>query len=242
MIINDRIAVVAAGKMSFSMTHPADCNAYLVKAAHSYILIDCGVGLANDAILEKIRSVTPLPVSHILITHHHADHIGGLRELGEKLHARVIVPALEAASILHGDEEMTGLVVARNAGYYPADYHLSPCRIDETVAAGDVLTIDGEQIDVLSGAGHSLGGVCYFFREGGMLFSGDLLMHGGKINLQNIPGADLRKYSDSVQALELLDVQQFYPGHGLFSLTDGKEHVRMAAAAFRSLGVPPNFV
>lgn len=242
MIINDRIAIVAAGGMSFGMTHPSDCNAYLIRAEHSCILIDCGVGLANDIILEEIRRFTSLPVSHILITHHHADHIGGLQELGAKLCAKVIVPALEAESIRCGDENATGLKIAMNAGYYPADYHLNPCHIDETVSAGDVLSIDGEQIDVLSGAGHSFGGVCYYFRKGGMLFSGDLLMHGGRINLQNIPGADLKKYSDSVQALEALDVKQFYPGHGLFSLTDGKRHVQAAAEAFRSLGVPPNFV
>ena len=75
-----------------------------------------------------------------------------------------------------------------------------------------------------------------------MIFVGDLLMHGGKVNLQNIPGADIRRYAESVIALENLEVEQFYSGHGCFSLHCGKEHIEKAAQAFKSLGVPPNFL
>ena len=42
--------------------------------------------------------------------------------------------------------------------------------------------------------------------------------------------------------LENLEVEQFYSGHGCFSLHHGKEHIEKAAQAFKSLGVPPNFL
>ena len=114
--------------------------------------------------------------------------------------------------------------------------------MDKVVKAGEHMKIGDEEIYVLDATGHSLGGVCYYFPKDKMVFVGDLIMHGGYINLQNIPGANLQKYAESVIALEKLEVEQFYSGHGNFSLNRGKIHIEKAAKAFRNLGVPPNFV
>lgn len=242
MLITDKVGLVASGNMGMSMTHPSDCNVYLVSCKDESILIDAGTGLQNLDVLREIMRLAVAPVTYILVTHHHADHIGGLQELSKVLNAKIVAPLDEAESIRNGDERAIGLEIARNAGYYPADYHVLPCQIDDTVSPGDVLHIGGLTISVFSAAGHSPAGVCYYINEEQMLFVGDLLMHGGRINLQNIPGADVHRYSESVLALESLSVQQFYSGHGCFSLHNGEEHIRKAAAAFRSLGIPENFI
>ena len=206
------------------------------------VLIDTGTGLAEEDVIREIDRDLKNRLAYILITHHHADHIGGLNGLRDHYHAEVLVPEAERRSVEEGDAAATGLETARRAGYYPEDYSIGPCRVDRAVSPGDRIRISGEEIQVYSGAGHSPGGVCYYFPKRKMLFSGDLLMHGGRINLQNIPGADVGKYAESVIALDGLEVEQFYPGHGCFSLHNGKVHIRKAADAFRSLGVPPNFV
>lgn len=242
MRLNKNVSLAASGDMALSMTHPCDCNAYLIDCGTESVLIDTGTGLDNEKVIRELEKDLTNPLNYILITHHHADHIGGLNEIREYFHAKVITPFMEKESIERADEKVTGLEAARNAGYYPADYSIKKAAVDKAVKAGEHLKIGNEEIWVLDASGHSLGGVCYYFPKDKMLFVGDLIMHGGYINLQNIPGADLQKYADSVTALTELEVEQFYSGHGNFSLNRGKIHVEKAAKAFKSLGVPPNFV
>lgn len=242
MRLNDKVSLVASGELSMSMTHFSDCNVYLVDCGQESVLIDAGTGLAGDDVIKNIDKELVNPLTHILVTHHHADHIGGLEALRKYYHAKVIVPEEEEESIREGDEVKNGLQVARAAGYYPSDYRIRGCETDLAVQSGDRLWISEEEILVYDGAGHSLGGVCYYFPKHKMIFVGDLVMAGGYINLQNIPGADIGKYARSVIALAELEVEQFYSGHGCFSLNGGKKHIDKAAGAFKSLGIPANFI
>ena len=242
MRLNKKVSLVASGDMALSMTHPCDCNAYLIDCGTESVLIDTGTGLDNERVICELKKDMASPLTHILVTHHHADHIGGLNEIREYFHAQVVTSFLEKESIEKADETVTGLEAARNAGYYPSDYGIKSAVVDKVVKAGEHMKIGDEEICVFDATGHSLGGVCYYFPKDKMVFVGDLIMHGGYINLQNIPGANLQKYAESVIALEKLEVEQFFSGHGNFSLNRGKIHIEKAAKAFRNLGVPPNFV
>ncbi|WP_372839452.1 hydroxyacylglutathione hydrolase [Phaeovulum sp.] len=91
-------------------------------------------------------------LSHILITHHHADHIQG-------------VPMLEAA---------TG---ARLYGA-AADAHRLP-PLTEEVEPGDVLPIGMQQVTVIGVPGHTSGHLAYYFKDAGLAFTGDSLMGWG---------------------------------------------------------------
>lgn len=242
MRLNDDVALVASGGSSLSLTHKDDCNAYLVNCGEESVLIDTGTGLENEVVIRFIDYELKNKLTYILLTHHHADHIGGAAELKKYYGAKVIAPEKERKSIEEADRQKTGLDVAKREGYYPVDYELKSCAVDESVKKGDSFTISEEDIKVYDGAGHSYGGVCYYFSRKKMIFVGDLILHGGFINLQNIPGANVSKYAKSVTALEKLDVEQFYPGHGCFSIHNGKLHIDKASQAFRKLGIPPNFV
>lgn len=242
MRISERVSLVASGELSVYLTHASDCNAYLIHGKKNCFLIDTGTGMEQEAVIRAIEAELTAPLRYILITHHHADHSGGIAGLQAHFGAKVLAPEAELASIRDADEEAMGLAVARRSGYYPADYHVSACQPDMAVRPGQMLELGGERIAVYSAAGHSLGGVCYLFTDGGMLFSGDLVMRGGLINLQNIPGADLAAYARSVLTLEGAPVRQLYPGHGCFCLKEGRAHIDAAAVQFRSLGVPKNFI
>ncbi len=87
-------------------------------------------------------------LTHILVTHHHADHIDGVEELKRVTGCSVIGSALDARRI-------------------PA--------IDRTVADGDVLQLGGFSVHVIGTPGHTLGHLCYYLPEEKSLFTGDTL-------------------------------------------------------------------
>ena len=74
------------------------------------------------------------------------------------------------------------------------------------------------------------------------LFDGDCVFWGGKIFLQNIYDCILQDYIESIKKLAKLDVDVFLPGHGCFSLKNGKRHINLAAEAIKNLAVPPNLI
>ncbi|WP_129139899.1 hydroxyacylglutathione hydrolase [Modicisalibacter coralii] len=92
-----------------------------------------------------------LELGHILITHHHPDHTGGIAELVERYSPRVIGPA---------NPDIDGL--------------------DEHLGDGDACRVLGRRFDVLSVPGHTLDHIA-FFASGTppLLFCGDTLFAGG---------------------------------------------------------------
>ncbi len=87
-------------------------------------------------------------LSDILITHHHADHTQALAAIKRATGARVVGPRAEASKI---------------AG------------LDETVAAGDTVTVGSMTAGVIETPGHTRGHVVFHFAGEKILFAGDTL-------------------------------------------------------------------
>ncbi len=94
-----------------------------------------------------------LKLAAILVTHHHADHVGGVRELQLATGAQVFGPAREEV---------------------PAPF--------TPVMQGDALELLGQTVQVLDVPGHTAGHVAYFLANAPhnpVLFCGDTLFSGG---------------------------------------------------------------
>ncbi|WP_347312715.1 hydroxyacylglutathione hydrolase [Defluviimonas sp. SAOS-178_SWC] len=87
--------------------------------------------------------------SHILITHHHDDHIAGVKALAAATGARVIGAA--------------------------ADAHRLP-PLDEAVAEGDIVRIGMDEGRVIDVSGHTVGHVAFHFPASKVVFTADSLM------------------------------------------------------------------
>ena len=244
MKLCEGIYLVGSGDLGVGLTHPLDCNVYVLTSGGHGIMIDAGVGIAPELILAEMEKdgINIKSISHLLITHGHADHAGGAEWFRKKLGLCVVAPKGESDMIATADEIPLGLDIGRKSGYYPADYKLTPCKVDKTASPGETLALGSFTVRVFDASGHSPAGVCYYLeKDGGLLLCGDLLAYNGYISLQCIPGADVMRYKQSIQALAEIPVQYFLPGHLLFSLSNGSRHAQKSSEAFMT-GLPPNVV
>ena len=107
-------------------------------------VVDPGDASPLLSFLEK----NSLKLSHILITHHHWDHTGGVDKL----------------------REITGATVWGNG----ADQHRLP-NLDHAISAGETIKIGQTEFEILDLSGHTLGHIGYFNKKDKLLFSGDTI-------------------------------------------------------------------
>lgn len=88
-------------------------------------------------------------LSHILLTHHHYDHIDGVAELLSKAPAKVVGAA--------------------------ADAHRLP-PLDQPVREGDTITLGRESGTVIDVPGHTVGHIAFHFPDSRLVFTADSLM------------------------------------------------------------------
>lgn len=87
--------------------------------------------------------------THVLITHHHADHVQGLPELLAQHDAKVVGHAADAS-------------------------RLPP--LDHAVNEGDTVKIGGETGHVMDVSGHTVGHIAFHFPDSKVVFTADSLM------------------------------------------------------------------
>ncbi|MBB6729606.1 MBL fold metallo-hydrolase [Cohnella zeiphila] len=237
------VYLTASGKLGYDATHPADCNAYLVDAGASLVLIDAGTGLSADALLDNVAvcGFEPGRVSHLLLTHLHADHSGGAAAIRRATGASVALPREAAAALEGGEEERIDLPKAVAAGFYPPDYRWEACRVDLPLDDGQTLRIGRYDVSVLHTPGHSASDTSYLFDAGDgspFLFSGDTVFTGGKISMLSTHDFHLQQLASSISRLAALPFRALLPGHGPAALDNGPSHVRSADRVFARLGVP----
>ncbi|WP_321504838.1 hydroxyacylglutathione hydrolase [Breoghania sp.] len=87
-------------------------------------------------------------LTHILITHHHADHTQGLAALKAQTGAFVIGPAKSADRV---------------------------GRFDQSVDDGDVVPFGSDKIHCIATPGHTLDEISYWLPDAGVAFTGDTL-------------------------------------------------------------------
>lgn len=243
MRLLERIAFV--GSSRFGLSNPFDCSVYAIGTSSGVVLIDAGCGLEPELIEANLRAdgLDPKPVQAVVLTHAHADHAGGARGWKTRTGCEIIAPEGERA-IVEGAEDITGVLErAKRAGLYPADYVFPTVSVDRIVRDGDLLAFGDVQLRAIEVAGHSRHHTCYLTEIDGrrVLFSGDAVLYGGSLLLQNIAGCSLDDYRRDIEKLAGLRVDVLLPGHGIFVMRHGQEHLNRAIEALRSLAMPPNF-
>ena len=147
----------------FPRLFPVNC--YLVREADGLTLIDAAIPGSAQAILAA-ASATGLPITRIVLTHAHVDHVGALDAL------RTLLPAAEIS------------ISAREARFLAGDVALEPDEPQAKLRGGwqrvrtspGRLLADGDMVGslrVIAAPGHTPGHIALFDPRDGSLIAGD---------------------------------------------------------------------
>ena len=210
------------GSEQFALSHPLDCNCYLLDGGRALGIVDTGLGLGVDDILVNLTAAgfRPESLTHIVITHAHIGHWGGAQGLRARTGGRIWAPAAGAAAMadIHNDP---GIRINLKFGRYPPGFQPLPCEVDRTFRDGDRIAVGDFELSMISTAGHTRDSTCMLFEDDGRrgLFTGDVIFYGGRLGLINLEGCSLDDYRRDISKLAGLRVDMLLPGHGVFVLS-----------------------
>lgn len=184
-------------------------NSLVVIGDTGVILVDSGSHRAvGEHIGKAIAKITPKPVTHVLITHHHGDHhLGSIAFPG----ARVISSANCAKEIATNGAGMVSWM-ARVTGL---DLGATTPVIPQTGVASKSrqgMRIDGVRLDLIAPqTAHTHGDMLVWLPDDGVLASGDILVHA--VN-PNFTDGNVKKWIAVIDDILKMPFKTVMPGHG----------------------------
>jgi len=243
MQIGEKLYLVGAEE--YGLSHPLDCNCYLIDGGDELALVDNGTGMGGDDIIQNIKShgFHPEKVRHLLVTHVHLGHWGASAELKERCGGATVWAPEPWAYLMTELDKDHSITLNFQAERYPKDFKPVPCKPDETFGDGARVKVGDIEIEMIHTRGHTEDGMCMLFEIDGKrhLCSGDTVFYGGKIGLVNAPGCNLEQYRTDIRKLSDLGVDKLLPGHGVFVLRDGQTHIDRAIYKLSDMPLPETF-
>jgi glyoxylase-like metal-dependent hydrolase (beta-lactamase superfamily II) len=149
-----------------------------------------------EAILAAVEGET---VTHIFVTHNHADHSPLARPLAERTGATIYACAKQGVP--------TESEVRMEAG---DDREFRP---DIGLCDGGVFEGGDWTLEAIPTPGHTSNHICYALLEENALFSGDHIM-GWSTTVISPPDGDMGDYFDSLDRIKARDFSTLWPTHG----------------------------
>ena len=205
-------------------------NVYLLVDGDDLTLVDTGFFGRADRILEQVKELgySPSDINRIIITHHHADHVGSLADLKRATQAEVIAHPADAPYI-DGTLPQPGPVrpqwLSKLLAPLSCLWSTEPVAVDTLVNDGDELPILGG-IKILHTPGHTPGSICLYLPEKNLLIAGDLLANrlGLKLPAREFT-VDTVQEAKSIKKVASLEFDIICFGHGSPIMHDAHQTV-----------------
>ena len=181
-------------------------------------IIDPGLPPQAGQIVQHVREHSLQPVA-IVLTHAHADHIGGIDEVRDNLGARDPALALGAGSgipVYLAKEEWAALSdpMENLSGMMGPGFSTKVAEPLD-LRPGEAIELDGSRWEILDTSGHSPGGRTLYCRKLGIAFVGDAVF-AGSIGRVDFPHSDGDRLMRNIRErlMTLPDDTRVLSGHG----------------------------
>lgn len=133
-------------------------NTYIVGTGTSRLLIDTAQGIPDWAdLIASTLSDLGITLSHVLLSHWHGDHTGGVPDLLR------MYPELSSAI-----------------------YKNSPAKDQQEILDGQIFEVEGATIRAFHSPGHSHDHMCFILEEEDAMFTGDNILGHGTSAVENL--------------------------------------------------------
>jgi hydroxyacylglutathione hydrolase len=217
---------------------PWGANTFLL-LDNSVTVVDTGLGGRASSILKEARLLgyKTSDVTHIILTHHHADHVGSLAELKKVTGAEVMAHTADAPYI-NGSLPQPGPArpkwLASVLSPFGRMWASTPAKVDRLLNDGDELPMLGG-VKILHTPGHTPGSICLFIPQQKLVIVGDLLSNRLRPGLPSrIFTADMVQEVNSIKKLTGLDFDIMAFGHGGPVLHEARQAVTRLAEKLES--------
>ncbi len=192
-------------------------NAGFIVTGAGVVVVDAlgSPALAHELIAE-IRRITPEPITHVVVTHFHADHIYGL-QVFKQVGAQILAhPA--ARDYLNSDTARLRLVQSRIDFFPWVDETTQLTPATQWLADPETtLRVGARSLRIKHvGPAHTAEDLVVFDAASGVLFAGDIVYRG---RIPFVGQADSGQWIGSLAHLLAFNPQVIVPGHGPVSTT-----------------------
>jgi glyoxylase-like metal-dependent hydrolase (beta-lactamase superfamily II) len=206
-------------------------NAGFVITPAGVVVVDAlGSPRLAERLTQAIRQLTDMPVTHVILTHYHADHIYGLQHF-KQLGAQVIAHAA-GKEYLQSDAAQQRLEASRTDLAPWIDAHTRLVPADTWIDGATTLRVGGVVFELdRVGPSHTPEDITVYVPSEKLLFAGDLFFNG---RLPFVGKANSSQWIRSLDRLLAYDARTVVPGHGPAS-TDPKKDIGMTRDYLRHL-------
>lgn len=181
-------------------------NVAFIDTGDGVLVIDSGPSRRyGEALRALIQQTTGKPVKHVLLTHHHPDHV-----LGNQAFTDVPIGALAGTRKLLKEQ---GNAMAENMYRLVGDWMRGTEVVlpTETVEPG-AWQMGSHRFRLLGLRGHTGADLAILDETTGVLFAGDIVFYQRALTTPNSPGLDV--WLGDLDTLQQQPWKQIVPGHG----------------------------
>lgn len=156
-------------------------SCYLVASNSGYILVDTLLPNWSNALLSLLQKQN-LPITHILLTHAHHDHAGGLEAVHNAWPSAEIALTAREARLLAGDLTVDATIGDNSPNPLKGKYTHSPVSPTRLLKEGDKIG----DLEVILAEGHTPGHAVFFDTRDRTVIAGDTFQTLGQVVVAGI--------------------------------------------------------